>query len=59
MELRILFMTFLRFVSPGEKVTVLQSFNETEADNSGILHIYSFSILEEADIHLQGIHFVL
>lgn len=53
------FMTFLRFVFPGEKMTVLQSFNETGADNSGILHIYSFWILEDPDIHLQGIHPVL
>lgn len=47
------------FFSPDEKITVLQSFIKTEADNTGILHIYSFRILEGRDIYLQGIHFVL
>lgn len=57
-------MTFLSFLFVFEgffqvkKTTVLQNFNKTEGGKSGILHIYSFRMLEEADKNLQGIHLV-
>lgn len=55
-------MTLLSFLFVFEvffqvkKTTVLQK--EAEGGKSGILHIYSFRMLEEADKNLQGIHLV-
>lgn len=53
------FFGFGVFFFQVKKTTVLQNFNKTEGGKSGILHIYSFRMLEEADENLQGIHLVL